>query len=141
MNFNRRLGIVRVQVLIPITEILIRSIGIQNTIAIMCKSDEFLGLDENDNLNSAKQILQQLMLGVQRTAWKGNCLSRSIVLQRLLSKNNISCKVCVGVRNKPKFKAHAWIEHKGIPLNAGKNVRKKYHVVEDFGSMREEQFT
>ena len=126
--------------MIPVTEVLINIIGVQRTILFVCKTNQFVAIKENDQLPNAKRVLRFLMLGVKQTFWKGNCLSRSIVLHRLLVKNGISSDLCIGVRNKPKFKAHAWVEHKGIPLNAGQQVHKNYQVVESYNRIRKTEF-
>jgi len=126
--------------MIPITEILIRYVGIQKTIDIMCKPTQNPRATVNE-FQTASKFLKALILGVRGTVWKGNCLSRSIVLQRLLRLNGVKTKLCVGVRNKPKFKAHAWIEYKGRPLNAGKRVRHNYQLIEQLQQLNSGQFT
>ncbi len=80
----------------------------------------------------ARQVLGILKTAVKHTLWKGNCLSRSIVLLGLLQRKGISSELCIGVRNKPKFRAHAWVEHRETPLNAGSNVYRNYQRVDDF---------
>jgi hypothetical protein len=127
--------------MLPTIEVLIKFIGVQRTILLVCKPGSFRRIDENDNLSNAKGVLRSLKLGVEQTFWKGNCLSRSIVLHRLLNKNGISSRLCIGVRNKPKFKAHAWVEHKNIPLNAGKRVHKNYQVIENLKLVQEVKFS
>ena len=130
-----------IQLMIPVTEVLISIIGVQRTILFICKPDEFEIIKKNNELPNAKGFLRILMLGVKQTFWKGNCLSRSIVLHRLLIKNGISSNLCIGVRNTPKFKAHAWVEHKGIPLNAGQQVHKNYQVVESYNRIQKTEFS
>ena len=127
--------------MIPITELLIRAIGIQRTVLFICKPHKFVRIDDNDQLNNAKKKLRALKLGVEQSFWKGNCLSRSIVLHRLLIKNGISSEFYVGVRKKPKFKAHAWIEHKGKPLNADQRVHQNYQVVENLNLIQKAKFS
>lgn len=130
-----------IQWMIPITELSIRFIGIQRSIVFICKPDKFVSVEKNDQLPSAKIILRALMAGVEQTYWKGNCLSRSIVLHRLLIKNGISSKLCIGVRSKPKFKAHAWVEHKGRPLNADPKVHRNYQVIENLKLVQKATFS
>lgn len=43
------------------------------------------------------------------------CLTRSIVLIRLLSLRGIETKLVIGVKPQP-FEAHAWVEYEGQPL-------------------------
>ena len=130
MSLRFRLNTLWLQLMIPVTQILIRLLGIQLTIRLICNPDKFMSDINKDNLVGAKHLLRPLKVGVQQTFWKGNCLSRSIALHCLLQKNGISSALCIGVRNKPRFKAHAWVEHKGIPLNADAKVRKNYQAVE-----------
>lgn len=44
------------------------------------------------------------------------CLTRSLVLLRMLSRRGIEASVVLGVRPSPEFGAHAWVEHAGQPL-------------------------
>jgi hypothetical protein len=44
------------------------------------------------------------------------CLTRSLVLLRMLSRRGIASSVVLGVRAAPEFGAHAWVEHAGQPL-------------------------
>jgi len=44
------------------------------------------------------------------------CLTRSLVLLRMLSCRGIGASVVLGVRTSPEFGAHAWVEHAGQPL-------------------------
>lgn len=126
--------------MIPVTELSIRIIGIQRSITLICKPHRFVLVEQNDQLPNAKSILRALKMGVQQTFWKGSCLSRSIVLHRLLIKNGISSEFCIGVRNKPKFKAHAWVEHNGKPLNADQRVHQNYQLVENLELVRMAKF-
>lgn len=131
----------RIQIMIPITELLIRFIGIQRTIQLICNPDRFVHNPQNDHIVNAKLILRALKIGVEQTFWKGNCLSRSIVFQGLLQKNGIGSELCIGVRSKPKFKAHAWVEHKGTPLNAGQQVHFKYQIIKDYQIIQGRKFS
>lgn len=61
--------------------------------------------------------------------YAGNCLSRSIVLARLLSARGLASEIHFGARtSEGRFEAHAWVTHGGVPLNdAGEyaELRKK----------------
>jgi hypothetical protein len=48
------------------------------------------------------------------------CLTRSLVLSRLLARRAIPSTLVIGVRSEPSFLAHAWVEHGGsavLPTN------------------------
>lgn len=130
-----------VQVMIPITEVLIRLIGVQRTISLICKPQVLTAEIKDDDFKAAKLLLRALKTGVEQTYWKGNCLSRSIVLQKLLLKNSIKSDFYIGVRKKPKFKAHAWVECNGQPLNADKIVRKNYQIINNYQPIQRAKFS
>jgi len=44
------------------------------------------------------------------------CLTRSVVLMRMLARRHVQTTLVIGVRAAPSFGAHAWIEHRGRPL-------------------------
>jgi hypothetical protein len=44
------------------------------------------------------------------------CLVRSLVLTRVLSRRGVASTLVIGVRRGDELQAHAWVEHKGIPL-------------------------
>jgi Transglutaminase-like superfamily len=48
------------------------------------------------------------------------CLTRSLVLVRMLARRGIGARLVIGVRAQPSFTAHAWVELDGHPvLNPG----------------------
>jgi hypothetical protein len=44
------------------------------------------------------------------------CLTRSLVLQRMLARRGMSSTLVIGVRSAPSFGAHAWVEMRGLAL-------------------------
>jgi hypothetical protein len=44
------------------------------------------------------------------------CLIRAIVLARVLARQGIGSRLVLGVQSVPDFTAHAWVEHRGLPL-------------------------
>ena len=44
------------------------------------------------------------------------CLMRSLVLTSVLARRDIDATLVIAVRSKPRFAAHAWVEHDGVPL-------------------------
>jgi hypothetical protein len=44
------------------------------------------------------------------------CLTRSLVLTRILARRGIQAKLIIGARATPSFLAHAWVEHDGNPV-------------------------
>jgi hypothetical protein len=44
------------------------------------------------------------------------CLTQSLVLTAMLARRGIGSSVVIAVSPAPEFKAHAWVEHGGVPL-------------------------
>ena len=62
-----------------------------------------------------------LLLGTDR------CLLRSVLLQRILSRRSIVSELKVGVLpSQTSFKAHAWVEVEGVPVNDRVDVGDQY---------------
>ena len=63
---------------------------------------------------------------------RGNCLSRSLALWWMLARHGVPATLCIGARRDDgDFGAHAWVEHEGVPINAGRRVRSNYATFED----------
>lgn len=62
----------------------------------------------------------RLAQGVQRTLGvlplDSRCLIRSLVLTRILARRGITSTVVFAARTRPRFVAHSWVEHAGVPL-------------------------
>jgi hypothetical protein len=44
------------------------------------------------------------------------CLRRSLVLLQLLARRGIAARLVIGVRTRPDFLGHAWVECGGVPV-------------------------
>lgn len=65
---------------------------------------------EAQRLGRAVQLTLRLLPGDTR------CLTRSLVLTRLLARRGIAAKLVIGACAKPSFSAHAWVEQAGHPV-------------------------
>jgi len=59
------------------------------------------------------------------------CLQRSFVTTYLLRKNGISALMVLGAQKLP-FRAHAWVEVAGQPVNERSNVQSTYAVLDKY---------
>jgi hypothetical protein len=65
------------------------------------------------------------------------CLSRSLVLCRMLRRQGVNCELRIGVRIvEGVFTAHAWIEVEGRPLDGDHALHHFYLPFEDFELQR-----
>lgn len=122
--------------MVPLVVMSLRLFGIQKTVHILACFENGRPCSEEDSLNNARVLVRALKHTVQRAFWKGNCLSRSLVLHWMLKRRGFSSEFYIGVKTAPKFRAHAWVEYKGVPLNAGKKVCNQYQVVQDLNMSR-----
>jgi hypothetical protein len=67
-------------------------------------------LDEAWRLGRAVQRTLTLVPGDTR------CLTRSLLLTRMLARRGIPAKLVIGARAEPSFSAHAWVEQAGEPV-------------------------
>jgi hypothetical protein len=67
-------------------------------------------IDEARQLGKAVTRTLALLPGDTR------CLTRSLVLTRLLARRGIPAKLVIGARAAPNFLAHAWVEYEGHPV-------------------------
>ena len=63
-------------------------------------------------------------------AWsvpRPRCLTRSLVLVRLLQRRGLTAELRIGVdRTSPSFAAHAWVEHAGVALGEPEGIEARY---------------
>ena len=89
--------------------------GLRNVPAGSAARDD--ALSESRRLGAAVSRTLRLAPGDTR------CLTRSLVLTRLLARRGIASTLVIGTRTKPVFLAHAWVEHARSPvLDPGEGV-------------------
>jgi hypothetical protein len=69
-----------------------------------------------------------------------SCLRRSLLLWSLLRREGIETALRVGVnRDDGTFRAHAWVEYRGKPLNDDEDIAARFPAfAQDFGASRAE---
>jgi hypothetical protein len=53
---------------------------------------------------------------LERLPSDSRCLTRSLVVTRVLARRGIGASLVIGVAPAPNFAAHAWVELDGVPL-------------------------
>jgi len=138
MTLSRLVIIAKVQAMIPLVALMVKVVDIERT-AKYLNSNEHHHPD-NNNLKNAMRLFQLQRKAVAASFWRGNCLSRSLVLYWLLGKHGINSKFCIGVRTEPSFKAHAWIMFQNRPLNVSFQALDDYQIVSDYKLHRPSEF-
>jgi Transglutaminase-like superfamily len=73
-------------------------------------------VDRTDALLEARRLGDAVMRTLSLLPGDTRCLMRSLVLTRLLARREITATLVIGARAAPDFLAHAWVEHRGMPV-------------------------
>ena len=74
-----------------------------------------------------RRTLSLLNYLAEHGPYRGNCLSRSLVLWWFLQRQGIVSRLRIGVRTEiGELDAHAWVEHQGKPVNAPPEVAERF---------------
>ncbi len=117
---------------LPLIAGAVRCMGFQRVFSAMgrCVNPK-QKLPENQHAEFADFVRKWQRYVKRFGVYRGNCLSRSLVIWWLLCRTGVKCELIIGSRFKNGgFQAHAWIERQGIPLNETPEVRKRYTVFE-----------
>jgi hypothetical protein len=128
---GRRL-LVQSACLLPLVSLGVRVLGLRRVQALLNASACRLATPSGHQMLDVRRALRVVRCLGSDGPFRGNCLSRSLVLCWLLRRRGIQCELRIGVdRKAADFRAHAWVEVDGIPLNAGREVHERFAVFED----------
>jgi hypothetical protein len=66
-------------------------------------------------------------IAARHVPWPATCLTRSLVLVRMLRGRGAAARLCIGVRLVDgALDAHAWVELEGVPVNDAPDVAEKF---------------
>jgi Transglutaminase-like superfamily len=86
-----------------------------------------------DELSQAEEIAYLVNRVANHAPFHNNCLVRSLALRRILQSSHIVSELHIGVRksgeNSQQLEAHAWVEHKGIPLSDSSDIERIFHRI------------
>ena len=78
---------------------------------------------------AARRVAMLVNRAAQQPFVPATCLSRSLYLQWLLKRHGITSQLRIGIdKTTGVFKAHAWVECAGIPMNDQPDLAKKFSV-------------
>jgi hypothetical protein len=84
----------------------------------------------------AKTVARIAGIAAGRGPVRATCLRRSLLIWWLLRREGIDAKIRIGVRRDGgELFAHAWVEHRGIPLGESDDLDARYDRFDrDFGA-------
>ena len=116
-------------VLLPMTALSLRLFGFQRTHAAMAGTG-FNGATADDiTLSRARQTARIVAAAARYGPYRATCLPISLVLVRLLRRQGIDADLRLGVsKAAPGIEAHAWVEHRGMPLVGNQGIHERFAV-------------
>jgi len=111
--------------LLPLTAIGLRVLGFRLVQAALHRTEG--ATDRRDDLTEAQAVARIVRGAALWSPLHASCLTRSLVLCRLLHRQGLAAELRIGV-NKPggRFEAHAWVEHEGVPLNESQDMERRF---------------
>ncbi len=123
--------LLRMTFVLPLTALGLRVLGFGRVYAALERLSRQAGPPSEDETRQVRRARHMIRYTAKHGLYRGNCLSRSLVLWWLLRRQGIESDLRIGVHRDGKdFDAHAWVEHQGRPLNASKQVHEKYAAFE-----------
>ena len=84
-----------------------------------------------DEVGVAYLSARMVSVAAGRSPVAANCLPRSLVLAAVLRAQGVEGVLRQGFRKAAdQFSAHAWVEHRGVPLNDTDDVGEMFEVVD-----------
>lgn len=118
-------------VFLPITALRLRLFGFQRTHAAMAGAGFNGATTDDSTLARARQTARMVAAAARYGPYRATCLPLSLALIRLLHRQGIEADLCIGVsKAAPGFDAHAWVEHRGLPLIDNQDVHERFAAFE-----------
>lgn len=115
---------------VPLTALAMRCWGFQRTQALLgftIRKSRRHSLSADTTQQHLQITVRALQLLTRHGPYRGNCLSRSLVLWWLLGRQGIASDLRIGTRKEEgRFQAHAWIEREGLILNDAADVHDRF---------------
>ena len=102
--------------------------GFQSVLRVMDRVADLLTASRPEDVET---FVEQTRLGIKKVkrnpVFAGKCLSRSMLLHFILRRRGVDSVIRIGVNlTRQEFKAHAWVERHGRPVNARDDIGSKY---------------
>lgn len=112
--------------LLPACSAALRVLGLQRVLRQLPPASS-----TNAAPHDARRVAYCVDAAARQLPLRTTCLTRSLVLHRLLWGQGVASEVRIGVRVVDgRLDAHAWVECGGAPLNDAPDVRERYAAFE-----------
>lgn len=119
--------------LLPCVRVLLWTRGYRRTMQLLSARVQRPGPSDNSAVvpDRVAEIASAVTTVARLTPFRSRCLARSITVWLLCRRRGHDTEVLIGVAPPEggRLLAHAWVEHRGVPLNDTADVRTRYGVI------------
>ncbi len=132
LSYSDKFYFLGLSLLVPIIKICLHLFGF-NRVANFFKHSAKNKKNSVSDLKKIKKYDDLLAFFYRFFPLNHMCLPVSLAFWWLLQREGIETDLRLGMKkdDKTKFLAHAWIEHRGVPFKADKDVREKYTALKE----------
>ena len=126
---SERQILLRALAMLPLTALALRVAGLRRVQAVLARLSPLSGraCDDPDASMHAKHAARLVSAAARHGPYKAKCLPTALALQSILRRRGIEADLRLGVRKDcGRIEAHAWLEHRGIPLIDSADVHERY---------------
>ena len=118
--------------LLPIISLSLKISSFRKTLSLLTRVSSIKKIklqSKADIENRLADILIAFKSSLNHIPFKGNCLSQSLCLWWILRGHGINTDLKIGTSKENEvFKAHAWVELNGTPLNDIISVKEEFNM-------------
>ena len=134
LAWEERWLLVQASLLLPLTAIGVRTIGVGRWQRVLARHTPFNNTSISDSrFATAKStvIAKTVKVAAGHGIYHANCLEQSLVLSWLLARKGIKSELRFGARKEDvRLEAHAWVECCGVALNEAADVQEQFRPFE-----------
>jgi hypothetical protein len=125
LTWRQRVMLLRAWLLLPAVAVGLRLLGFRRVRGVL--SGRQRPATRHD-LAEAETVARLVRTAAAWSRPRPSCLTRSLVLERLLRGWGLASALRIGVERPGTFAAHAWVEHAGVALGEPEGVPARYAV-------------
>ena len=124
LTWAQRGQLAQAWLLLPLAAVGLRLFGFRRMQAVLIRP---AGVPTRDDLPASQAVARIVHSAARWSPLPASCLTRSLVLCRLLHRQGLPATLRIGVaRPNGRLAAHAWVEYQDVVLNDGQDVERRF---------------